>query len=74
MQYVIESNPRPALAPRPKTEERLAMEALEVGQWFVIAEASRVNSARCAGRALSPKQFSICKLRDGSGWCAERTA
>jgi hypothetical protein len=53
-----------------KTAERRAMEALEVGEGFNIAQEYAAQRAMWARRPLFPKRFSIRKTVDG--WFVRR--
>lgn len=57
-----------------KTQERLTMERLRVGDAFVATEHDGMLRARWARRSLAPKKFTVRKMTDGSGWQVRRIA
>jgi hypothetical protein len=74
--YVIERAAAPAPLPlggAVKSEERLAMEQLNVGDAFMVTNAARLGTTRRARYALAPKMFTVRKVT-GKGWQVRRTA
>lgn len=55
-----------------KSQERIAMEALEVGDGFYITDAARVGTAKATCFYLRPKVFTVRKVA-GVGWQVRRT-
>lgn len=68
MPYEVRKDlPIPGLSRR-WSEERLALDALEVGHALIVANATDLNKVRCACTALKPKRFTVRKLPDSGGW------
>lgn len=75
MSYVIERGAAPAtpeLPQRQKTQERLAMEQLAVGDAFTITTFEAWERASWARRHLVPRKFTIIKVAR-VGWQVRRT-
>lgn len=66
----------PVVAPvsprRVKCAERVAMEALGVGDGFWVTDADRVKPARDARHELAPRKFTVTKVPN-VGWQVRRT-
>lgn len=56
-----------------RTEERLTMERLAVGEAFMLGEATHRRRAIDAARYLRPKVFTVRKI-PGRGWEVQRVA
>lgn len=74
--YEIQKNAQavePMQGGTPKTEVRTTMEALEVGDAFVVPTEAERDQARYARYRLKPKEFTVRRLEAG-GWQVRRTA
>lgn len=65
--------PAPAVGVVPKTKERLTMEALGIGDAFIVSTAVAQERCRNVRKELPDKKFTVRKMPDGSGWQVRRT-